>query len=217
MNVAILNQKGGVGKTTIALHLATALALKGAKVIVIDADPQGSARDWAAVRSGLEKREVLFPIAALDRPNLHRDLEKISAGYDHVIIDGPPRTSALTKSAMLAAQLVIIPVQPSPYDIWAARDIVDLAHEAAIYNPNLKAVFLVNRRIVGTAIGRDATEALAEYPDVPVLESMISQRVAFAECAVTGTTVLESKNDAKATHEITELLAELQLRKGWLS
>lgn len=206
--IAILNQKGGVGKTTIAVHLATGLALKEKKVIVIDADPQGSARDWAAAR----KTEALFPVVGMDRPNLHRDIGKVAKGYDFAIIDGPPRTSDLTRAAMLAADLTIVPVQPSPYDIWAAQEVMDLLKDASVYKKKVRAMFLINRAIVGTAISRDATEALAAY-DLPVLKTVIHQRVSFAETAATGSTVLETAPTSDAAREVEELVDELMKGK----
>ncbi len=83
-------------------------------------------------------------------------------GYDHVVIDGPPRVTDLARSAIMASDLVLIPVQPSPYDIWAADEVVKLIAEARVYKENLKSVFAVNRKIANTAIGRDVGEALAE-------------------------------------------------------
>jgi chromosome partitioning protein len=204
MILAVLNQKGGVGKTTLAIHLATGLALQGTRVLLVDADPQGSARDWAAARAGAP----LFPVIGLDRPTLHRDLPTLAADYQHVVIDGPPRATDLTRSAILAADLVLIPVQPSPYDIWACAEIVALLKEATVFKENLKAVFTVNRKIVNTAIGREAGDALAAY-GLPVLRSSIAQRVVFAEVAARGSTVVETAPHSPAAQEITALLHEL--------
>ena len=204
VRLAILNQKGGSGKTTLSLHLAHALALRGLKVLLVDADPQGSARDWAAAREG----KATFTVTGLDRPIIHKELPQLVEGYDCAIIDGAPRVSDLTRSAILAAELVLVPVQPSPLDIWAAHEVVELIQEAAIYKPDLAAAFVINRKIVNTAIARDAVEVLKDYP-FPVLKSAISQRVGFAEALSSGSTVLETAPDSPAAREIWAVLDEL--------
>jgi chromosome partitioning protein len=204
MKISIQNQKGGVGKTTLAIHISHALALKGAEVLLVDADPQGSARDWAAARSD----KPPFSVIGLDRPTLHRDLAPLAKDYDHVVIDGPPRVSELARSAIIAADLVVVPIQPSPYDVWAADEVIKLIREASVFKETLKSVFVINRRIVNTAIGRDVGDALAEYL-IPVLKTVVSQRVSFAESAAAGGTVLDTDPNGAAAKEILALTEEI--------
>src|SRR4051794_39340398 len=207
MIISVLNQKGGVGKTTLAVHIATALAQQGSRVLLVDADQQGSALDWSASRNG--NTPPLFPVIGLPKKSLHREIPALAEDYKYVIIDGPPRVNDVARSAILASNLVLIPVQPSPYDVWAAKEIVDLLSEVTTFNEKVKSAFVINRKIVNTAIGRDVTEALSEYP-VPVLRSHICQRVPFAETAGTGTTVLEAMPESLASQEILTLLKEVE-------
>ena len=206
MIFGVLNQKGGVGKTTISVNLAACLARGGARVLLIDADPQGSSLDWAAARQG----EPLFSVVGFPRASIHKEIGQIGHGYEHIVIDGPPRVTDLARSAIMASDVVVIPVQPSPYDIWAAEEVVKLIAEARVYKENIKSVFVVNRKITNTAIGRDVREALAAYP-VHVLEASVTQRVIFAEAAAQGKAVfeVETAGTGPASIEMEAVAAEL--------
>ncbi|EBV6489493.1 ParA family partition ATPase [Vibrio sp. 2026] len=202
--IAVLNQKGGSGKTTIATHLARALQLDGADVLLVDSDPQGSARDWAAVQ---EDNPVT--VVGIDRPTIDRDVKNV-ARVDYVVVDGAPQAADLAVSAIKAADFILIPVQPSPYDIWATADLVDLVKQRIeVTDGRLQAAFVVSRAIKGTRIGGEVTEALAGY-ELPVMDTRVTQRVIYPGTAAGGTTVLDSDPDGDAAREIRALMAEIK-------
>jgi chromosome partitioning protein len=201
MIIGVLNQKGGAGKTTISVNLAAAFARNGRRVLLVDADPQGSAITWSSLRQG----EPLFPVIGMAKPTLHRELPNVAKAYDLVVIDGAPRVNELARAAMLASDLVVIPVQPSPYDVWASADTVRLVREARQFRSTIRAAFLINRRIARTAIGRDVASALAEFEDVPVLGAALGQRIIFAESAAQGLSVIEAAPRSEAAAELMSL------------
>ncbi len=201
--ISVLNQKGGSGKTTIATHLARAIQLKGFSVLLVDSDPQGSSRDWAAVNE-----ENPVPVVGIDRPTIERDLKRI-AEKDYVIIDGAPQAADLAISAIKASDIIIIPVQPSPYDIWATSDLVDLVKQRIeMTDGKLKAVFVVSRTIKGTKIGKEISVALSDY-GLPVLETSITQRVIYPTSASMGSSVLDEEPTGEASKEINNLINEI--------
>lgn len=201
--ISVLNQKGGAGKTTIATHLATALRLAGRRTVLIDSDPQGSARDWAAVRE-----EHPLAVVGIDRPTIERDIRAL-APADYFVIDGAPQAADLAVSAIKASDFILIPVQPSPYDIWAAADLVDLVKQRIeITDGRLRAAFVVSRAIAGTIIGRDVTAILEGY-GLPVLRARVHQRVNYPGTAASGSTVLEDFPLSAGAEEMTDLMGEV--------
>jgi chromosome partitioning protein len=117
----------------------------------------------------------------------------------------------LGRSAIMASDLVVVPVQPSPYDVWAASETVQLVREAQQFKEKLKVAFVINRKIANTAIGRDVANALAEF-DVPVLPAVLHQRVIFAESAAQGLAVFEVAPSSDAAREISALIGNLEIQ-----
>jgi chromosome partitioning protein len=180
------------------------LQLEGADVLLVDSDPQGSARDWAAAH---EDQPV--PVVGIDRPIIEKSLKSIGR-KDYIVIDGAPQIEALAVSAIKAADFILIPVQPSPYDVWATSDLVDLVKARVdILDGRLQAAFVISRAIKGTKIGNEITAALADY-GLQVLAARITQRVIYPTSAVTGKTVFEYEPDGEAAQEIRALAAEVK-------
>ncbi len=206
MIIGFLNQKGGVGKTTLSVTIAHELVRRypQSKVLVVDSDPQQSSLSWSEVRESAPP----FNVIGFAKKSLHRDLPPIAAGYDFIIIDGPPRATDLARSCIMASDIVIVPCTPSPYDIWASSETVNLITEANIYKGKLKGIFAINRKITNTAIGRDVVDALGDLK-LPVFKSHICQRVIFAEAAASGLTVFDMEPEGKAAQEIIRLVDEL--------
>ena len=206
MILGILNQKGGVGKTTLSISIAHELARRSSVdgILVVDSDPQQSSLNWSEVR----EVKLPFTVIGLSKKSLHRDLPPIARNYKHIIIDGPPRVTELARSCIMASDLVLVPCTPSPYDIWASLETVELIKEANIYKEKLKGAFIINRKIANTAIGRDVVDALKGM-DIPVLNSHITQRVIFAEAAASGKTVFDIEPEGKAASEVITLVDEI--------
>lgn len=200
--IAFLNQKGGSGKTTISINVACCLSRQGFKVLLVDSDQQGSARDWNEQNDG----DVLNVIG-LDRKTLAKDIRAFQDTYDYVVIDGAPQIAEISGAGVKAADLVIIPVQPSPYDIWACGDLVEVIRcrqEVADGKP--KAAFVISRAIKNTKLSNEVGAALQEY-ELPVLDAYTTQRVVYPTSAAVGKSVFDS-NDEMAKKEIDQISSE---------
>jgi len=201
--VAILNQKGGSGKTTIATNLAHALLLSDFKVALVDNDPQGSARDWNEMNGA-----SILPVFGMDRETLPKDLEPIKDNFDYIIIDGAPQISKLAAAAIKASDVILIPCQPSPYDIWACDGLVELIKARQEVTGGMpKAAFVVSRAIKNTKLSKEITQALMGY-GLPVLSYGTTQRVSYPRSASEGKTVLTIPK-SHAAKEINALKDEL--------
>jgi chromosome partitioning protein len=206
LTIAVLDQKGGVGKTTLATNIAAAAKLDGRRTLLVDVDRQGSALDWSAARTEGSTLEGLGVVKA-DKALALQRFREITAGYDVVLLDGPPRLGEVTRSAAVAADVVLVPIQPGPFDLWASRETLDVLNEADAIRSELqrkpaRRVFVVNRASTNTVLARQAPAALAEQGEVI---GVVHQRIAFAESAATGERVLATDPAGPAADEIRAL------------
>lgn len=205
--IGVTNQKGGVGKTTVSTNVATRLAQAGYDVLLIDADPQASSIDWASNRN--EADELPLTVVGIPTPaTLRSSVRKLRDKHDFIIIDGVPRTDLMTKSILKISDFVIVPVLPSPYDVWACQDIVNLIEHAQIDNDELKAYFVINRKIPNTKINDDVVDALNTFDALDVFKTQLNQYIVYSDAATNGRGVCETTHK-NARSQIVALVDEI--------
>ena len=203
MIISILNQKGGTGKTTLAVNMAREYTKRNCKTLLVDSDGQGSALRWHEESGGELIDLTCLPVTTLDK-----DVLKFTDRYRRIIIDGVPSVSPLTICAIKAADVVLIPVQPSPYDIWATEDLVKLVKQRQeLTDGKLKAAFVVSRRIKGTKIGNEIVQQLTSF-ELPVFLHGTYQRIEYAKAVQEGRTVCDIRSEAAL--EMIAIVNELE-------
>lgn len=197
--IGIVNAKGGSGKTTVAVHLARSIQKTGDDVAILDTDPQGSALAWQS-KSG---EEYELPVWSGDTDAVEEALTDVEMPV--VVIDGAAKIEPRTGRVVRASDVVLIPVQPTPLDTWGVEQVV-----AAIRSTDTPAAFLITQQKPRTNLAAQVEEGLQEAFDLPVLESRISHRVAYAESMFDGRTALDVSGARKAKEEIDALTDELK-------
>lgn len=196
--IAVVNQKGGSGKTTLSMQLAGSLAGRGGKVLVVDADPQGTATRWAA--SADDEKPFPASVVGLSAAStkVHREVRKFVDDYDYIIIDCPPAAdSPVPQSALLVADLALVPVIPSPLDLWAAVGIREVIANVGDINESLKSRLVINQLQPNTTLAKEAMEVLPEF-GIDLCGTYIRQRQVYRQSAVFGQTVHDFGGKAAA-------------------
>jgi chromosome partitioning protein len=203
MIISIVNQKGGVGKTTLAVNLGGMIQAAGKKILLVDTDPQGSLVQWRSVNP-----QSLVRVSHYPKPLSRRQAQALEKKADVIIIDSPPALEKTTVANVQVSRLVIVPVSPSPLDIWAANDTVNLIRNIMIRTKGMTARLLVYRKIPGTRIGAEAREALKAYP-FKVYKTEITQKIAAVEAMISGQTLTEFSPNSKSAAEFKALAHEI--------
>ncbi len=208
--ITICNQKGGSGKTTLSMQLAGALARRGGKVLVVDADPQGTATRWAATAED----DKPFPASVVGlsaaSAKVHREVRKFIDDYRYIIIDCPPAAdSPVPQSALLIADLALVPIIPSPLDMWAAVGIRQVIENVGDVNEGLESRLVINQCQPNTSLAREALEVLPEF-GIDLCKTYVHQRQVYRQSAVFGQTVHDfGSKAAPAIEEIEALTTEV--------
>lgn len=208
MKITIAGQKGGAGKTTVSTSLAVEWMARGRRVLLVDTDPQGSAKTWGevAAEAGREAPTVVSMGAGLHRAD---QLPALAQGFDVVVIDCPPRHGEIQRAALMVADLAILPCGPSAFDVWALGDSLELVNAARQLRPHLKAAVLITRKAPRTTLGAGVREALAEI-GLPVLGAELGFRVTYPEASAAGLGVSIYAPKSPAADEVRALVNELE-------
>jgi chromosome partitioning protein len=204
--ITIAQQKGGAGKTTLAAHLAIAWAGQGGSVALVDIDPQGSLAAWHALRAERFDGKSGIDFAAITGWRTAAEVERRARDHDIVVIDSPPHAETEAKLAIRAARLVVMPVQPSPMDVWATKPTLDLAKQEKV------RVLLVLNRVPPRANLTEAMLAKLAALDAHVADARIGNRVALATSLAEGLGITEAAPSSRAAEEIVAAAEEILRR-----
>ncbi|HYD29319.1 MAG TPA: ParA family partition ATPase [Azospirillaceae bacterium] len=208
--ITVAQQKGGAGKTTLAAHLAVAWREAGHSVAVVDIDPQGSLSRWFQVRNDVTGGDPGLTHAQITGWRTQREVERLALEHSVVVIDSPPHAETEARIAVRAAALVVVPVQPSPMDLWATQPTLDLCRQEKV------PLMLVLNRVPPRAKLADALidkiHELSDPPYVGIAVAQLGNRIGYAGAMLEGRTVTEMARRTRAADEVVELATEIYQR-----
>lgn len=205
MIISCLTLKGGGGKTTISVNLAVAFASRKKKVLIIDTDEQHSASYWAGERP--ENKHKITVISIPDPQQLRKQIANF-AEYDFILIDGTPAIGRMATVSAAVSDLVLFPICPSMFDIWATNSIMERVEEVRQVTPNIKTGVIANKIVKNSKQADKLMEALAEIEEHHVFTTSLGYRVSYSDAVAEGLSVIEWR-DPKAKEEINKLAKEI--------
>jgi chromosome partitioning protein len=202
--ITVAQQKGGAGKTTLAANLAAAIAADGRRVAVVDIDPQASLSRWHALRMARKNPATPIHLASIAGWRLAGELERLHRSHQVLIIDSPPSVDTDARLAVRSASLVLVPMQPSPPDLWAAEGTLKLAATEK------RAFRILLNRAPAAGRLRAAVQAEIERQSLPAFAATLGNRTGFATAFAQGLGVSETAPNSLAARELAALLAEIE-------
>jgi chromosome partitioning protein len=202
--IAVVGNKGGTGKTTLSVNLAAGLA-RESSIAIVDADPQGSASQWRAIAEEADT----FPVFAAN-PQIRAQTAELLQDHTYIVIDCPPSARAPQTAAVLEiGNMALIPVQPSPMDLWASVPMEEAITRARVFNPALRAMLVINQLETRTTLSRLVREALGEIA-LPVADAALRRRAIYCRSALEGRSVFDmGRRGTDAAAEIDRLISEV--------
>mgnify|MGYP000143703045 CR=1 FL=1 len=208
MIILIGSQKGGSGKSTTSVNIAALLAGKGKDVVLVDADRQSTAANWASDRDELDGIGKVHCVQKYD--NIRETLSDLKSRYEYVVVDAAGRDSKELRTGLTAADILVIPFRPSQPDLDTLPKMVELIDQAKDFNPDLKVYGLITMAPSNPMVNeaKEAQAYLSDYPDIKLLKTIIRDRKVYRDAMSEGLGVVEMKN-AKAKAEVQLLVNEV--------
>lgn len=207
MIIALAGQKGGSFKSTTAIAIACELQARGFKVLLVDADPQGTARTFGQVAASTGNTVPTVVGMGVDLYKPHQ-LPTLAESFDYTVLDTPPRRGDVQKAALAVANMAVLPCGPSAADAWALTESIDLVNEAKTLRPDLKAAVLITRKVARTVLANSAREILSGF-GLPILKTELGFRIAYQESLAAGKGAAQYAPNDVVAEEVRALTDEI--------